>query len=76
MTWLRWVVVGLVVFEAGYMVFDGSRALVVGDYITPRSGRTLGQLGPWTWNLIFGTVTSVIVIALLLLPVVRSEYLN
>lgn len=39
---LRWIVVALAVFEAGWMVFDGSRALVVGDYVTPD-----GRLGPW-----------------------------
>lgn len=30
------------------MLFDGSRALIVGDYITPRTGSTAGQLGPWS----------------------------
>ncbi len=30
------------------MAFDGSRALIVGDYITPASGDHAGQLGPWS----------------------------
>ena len=30
------------------MAFDGGRALVVGDYVTPKSGRYAGQLGPWS----------------------------
>jgi hypothetical protein len=28
-------------------VFDGIRALVVGSYVTPRSGPHAGELGPW-----------------------------
>ena len=48
MTWLRWVVVALAALQGGYMLFDGARALVVGDYITPKSGQYAGQLGPWS----------------------------
>lgn len=29
------------------MAFDGTRALVVGDYVTAASGAYAGQLGPW-----------------------------
>jgi len=29
------------------MTFDGARALIVGDYVTPTSGEYAGQLGPW-----------------------------
>lgn len=47
MAWLRWVVVALVVVDAGYMVVDGTRALTSGDYFTPRSGEHAGELGPW-----------------------------
>lgn len=32
----------LVVLTAGYMAFDGARALLLGDYVTID-----GQLGPW-----------------------------
>ncbi len=48
MNWLRWVVVFLALTEAGWMAFDGTRALIVGDYVTPSSGTYAGQLGPWT----------------------------
>ena len=47
MGWLRWLVIALALAEAGWMAFDGIRALVVGDYVTPRSGSYAGQLGPW-----------------------------
>ena len=48
MHWTAWVVVGLVILNAGWMTFDGSRALLVGDYVTPTTGRHAGQLGPWS----------------------------
>ncbi len=32
---------------AGFMVFDGMRAVIVGDYLRPGSGEHAGQLGPW-----------------------------
>ena len=38
----------LVAFTAGWMLFDGTRALVMGDYVTPTSGEYAGQLGPWS----------------------------
>lgn len=47
MTWLRVLIVVLALVEASWMSFDGTRALVVGDYVTPRSGAHAGQLGPW-----------------------------
>ena len=31
------------------MTFDGTRALTVGDYVTPSSGAHAGQLGPWNY---------------------------
>ena len=48
MHWLGWVVVALALFVGGWFAFEGGRALVVGDYITPKSGRFAGQLGPWS----------------------------
>ena len=45
--WLRWAVILLSLMEASYMAFDGGRALIVGEYITPASGEFAGQLGPW-----------------------------
>jgi hypothetical protein len=43
----RWIILGLVTFTAGWMLFDGSRALIVGDFVTPTTGEYAGQLGPW-----------------------------
>ena len=48
MNWKNWVIVILIAFTAGWMLFDGTRALIVGDYITPGSGEYAGQLGPWS----------------------------
>lgn len=42
-----WISVVLSVFIGGWLAFDGSRGLIVGDYVTPRSGPYAGQLGPW-----------------------------
>ena len=47
MHWLGWVVLTLALIEGGWLAFDGGRALVVGDYVTPKSGQYAGQLGPW-----------------------------
>ena len=47
MHWLAWVVVVLACIEAGWLAFDGGRALVLGDYVTPGTGPHAGQLGPW-----------------------------
>lgn len=44
---MRWLIAVLVILSAGWMLFDGSRALIVRDYITPKSGQHAGQLGPW-----------------------------
>jgi hypothetical protein len=48
MTWLRAIIILLALLEAGWMAFDGTRALIVGDYVTPSSGEYAGQLGPWS----------------------------
>src|SRR5574342_1422353 len=45
---MNWIVVVLVMLTAGWMLFDGIRALIVGDYVTPRTGQYAGQLGPWS----------------------------
>lgn len=47
MAWLRWVAAALALADAGYMVVDGARALLTGDYFTPSTGEHAGQLGPW-----------------------------
>jgi len=48
MDWKDWIIVVLVAFTAGWMLFDGTRALITGDYVTPTSGEYAGQLGPWS----------------------------
>jgi hypothetical protein len=45
---LKILIILLVVFNAGYMLYDGYHALTVGDYIRPAEGEYAGQLGPWT----------------------------
>jgi hypothetical protein len=45
---MRWVVAALLAVVGSWMTFDGSRALIVGDYITPSSGEYSGELGPWS----------------------------
>lgn len=49
MTWLRVVLVVLGLIEGAWMSFDGTRALTVGDYVTPSSGAHAGELGPWNY---------------------------
>jgi hypothetical protein len=48
MNWKTWLAVVLVIFTAGWMLFDGARALIAGDYVTPTTGQYVGQLGPWS----------------------------
>jgi hypothetical protein len=48
MTWVRPALVVLGLIEGAWMTFDGTRALTVGDYVTPSSGAHAGQLGPWS----------------------------
>ena len=45
---LKWIVLALALFQGGWLTFDGSRALIVGDYLTPATGSRAGQLGPWS----------------------------
>jgi hypothetical protein len=47
MTIVRIAILVLTLNTAGFMLFDGGRALIKGDYLTPKSGRYAGQLGPW-----------------------------
>jgi hypothetical protein len=47
MSMIRALLVLLVIVNGGWMAFDGTRALVTGDYLTPASGPYAGQLGPW-----------------------------
>lgn len=44
---LSWLVIVLALLDGGFMAFDGTRALISGDYIRPQAGEYAGQLGPW-----------------------------
>ena len=48
-TWVRLALVVLGLVEGAWMIFDGTRALTVGDYVTPSTGAHAGQLGPWNY---------------------------
>ena len=48
MHWIGWIIVAIALQQAGWMAFDGTRALITGDYVTPKSGVYAGQLGPWS----------------------------
>lgn len=48
MSWTRLLVLGLGALLGGWLTFDGTRAFVVGEYVTPSSGEYAGQLGPWS----------------------------
>ena len=45
---LRYCVIFLALGPGLFMTFDGLRALIVGDYLTPNTGPFAGQLGPWS----------------------------
>jgi hypothetical protein len=44
---MKWIIVVLIILNASWMLADGTRALVLGDYVTPADGEYAGQLGPW-----------------------------
>lgn len=44
---LKWLVALVALVEGGWMFFDGSRGLLLGDYVTPQGGPHAGELGPW-----------------------------
>lgn len=45
---LKGIVLVLALVQGSWLTFDGIRALLVGDYVTPTSGSRAGQLGPWS----------------------------
>jgi hypothetical protein len=47
MNWKTWISLLLIASSASWMTFDGARALILGDYVTPQTGEYAGQLGPW-----------------------------
>jgi len=48
MHWIGWIIIVIALQQAGFMAFDGTRALTIGDYVTPKTGQYAGQLGPWS----------------------------
>jgi len=46
--WSTWLSLILIASTASWMLFDGARALILGDYVTPQTGEFAGQLGPWS----------------------------
>ena len=48
MHWKSYLIALLIAINAGYMVVDGVHAVATGDYITPKTGASAGQLGPWS----------------------------
>ena len=48
MNWKISISVLLIASSASWMVFDGARAFILGDYVTPQTGEFAGQLGPWS----------------------------
>lgn len=45
---VKWIIIVLAVLNFGFMTFDGSRGLFVGDYVRPQTGEHAGELGPWS----------------------------
>jgi hypothetical protein len=45
---VKWIIIVSALLNFGYMAFDGTRGLIIGDYIRPKSGQYAGQLGPWS----------------------------
>jgi hypothetical protein len=45
---MKWLVLALGIFQGTWLMFDGTRAFVAGDYVTPKTGPRAGQLGPWS----------------------------
>jgi hypothetical protein len=45
---VKFVVALIALVMGGWLSFDGSRAFVAGDYVTPKTGPGAGQLGPWS----------------------------
>lgn len=45
---IRGCIIALALGPGLFMTFDGLRALLLGDYLTPTTGPYAGQLGPWS----------------------------
>jgi hypothetical protein len=45
--WPFFALLAIAIVLGGWMLLDGLRAFLRGDYLTPKSGEYAGQLGPW-----------------------------
>jgi hypothetical protein len=45
---MKYLVLTLALAIGPWLLFDGSRALITGNYTTPSSGPYAGKLGPWS----------------------------
>jgi len=45
--WPFFALLAIAIVLGGWMLLDGLRAFIRGDYLTPKSGAYAGQLGPW-----------------------------
>lgn len=45
---MKWILLLSALFNYGYMLVDGLRGFIVGDYFRPQTGEYAGQLGPWS----------------------------
>lgn len=45
---MKFIVALIALILGGWLAFDGTRAFVVGDYVTPKTGPGAGRLGPWS----------------------------
>ena len=45
---MKWIVIISAMLNYGFMAIDGTRGLMIGDYIRPSAGEYAGQLGPWS----------------------------
>ena len=45
---LRAAILALALFQAGWIAFDGARALATGAYLKPKIGSYGGRMGAWT----------------------------
>src|ERR1043166_2050848 len=48
MSALRILLLAVALLIGSWLLFDGSRALLVGDYVTRRTVPRAGELGPWS----------------------------
>ena len=48
MSMVKLLIAGVAFLIGSWLAYDGTRALVMGDYTTAKSGPHAGQLGPWS----------------------------